>query len=154
MEFSGGTPSSLQRSGKRSPIEINQRKELDLSIKRARVYAEEIMAIVYEPLLVLDAELRIISANRPFYAAFQITPGEAGGKPIYALKDGQWDIPRLRTLLEEILPGEGEVGGFLVEHDLPGIGHQVMRINARTLHSEVRPDRILLVIAGAVDQPL
>ena len=125
-----------------------------MSIKRARVYAEEIMAIVYEPLLVLDAELRIISANRPFYAAFQITPGEAGGKPIYALKDGQWDIPRLRTLLVEILSGEGEVGGFLVEHDLPGIGHQVMRINARTLHSEVRPDRILLAIEGAVDQPL
>ncbi len=135
-------------------IDINQRKELESSIKRVRAYAEEIMAVVYEPLLVLDAELRVISANRPFYAAFQITPGEVGGKPIYALKDGQWDIPRLRTLFEEILPGEGEVEGFLVEHDLPGIGHRVMRINARTLHSEVGPDRILLAIESAVDQPL
>ncbi|NLM29783.1 MAG: chemotaxis protein CheB [Methanomicrobiales archaeon] len=135
-------------------VDINRRKELESSIERARVYAEEIMAVVCEPLLVLDGELRVISANRPFYAAFQVPPGEAGGKSIYALKDGQWDIPRLRILLEEILPGEGEVEGFLVEHDLPGIGHRVMRINARIVRSEVGSDRILLAIEDATGSPL
>ncbi|NLZ29294.1 MAG: PAS domain-containing protein, partial [Methanomicrobiales archaeon] len=133
-------------------IDINRFKELESSIRQARAYAEEVMAVIHEPLLVLDAELRIISANRSFYAAFGVTPGEAEGTRIYALQDRQWDIPRLHSLFEEALSGQGVIEGFLVEHDFPGVGHRVMRFGARTLHSEAGPDRALLAIEIVTDR--
>ncbi len=133
-------------------IDINRFKELESSIRQARAYAEEVMAVIHEPLLVLDAELRIISANRSFYAAFGVTPGEAEGTRIYALQDRRWDTSRLRSLLEEVLPGQGAIEGFLVEHDFPGIGNRVMRFGARTLHSEVGPDWTLLAIEIVTDR--
>ncbi len=121
-------------------------KEMESSLKEARRYADSLIAITHEPLMVLDAELRVISANRSFYAMFKATPEETEGKLVYTLGNQQWNILRLRNLLEEILPGQAKLDGFLVEHDFPGIGHKVMRLNARTLHSEFGPDRILLAI--------
>ncbi|NLM29782.1 MAG: PAS domain-containing protein [Methanomicrobiales archaeon] len=127
-------------------------KEMEVSLEEARRYAENLIAIVHEPLLVLDSELRVISANSSFYAAFQVTPEETEGRLIYTLGNQQWNIPRLRGLLEEILPGQTELDGFLVEHDFPVIGHRVMRLNARALCSEVGPGRILLAIEDVTDQ--
>ncbi len=135
-------------------VDINRFKDLRSSIMEARAHAGEVMAVVCEPMLVLDAELRVISANQAFYAAFRITPRETEGKLIYSLQDRKWDIPRLHTLLEEVLPGEREIEGFLVEHDFPGIGHRVMRLNARKFHTESGPDRILLAIGDAADRSL
>ena len=121
-------------------------KKMKDSLEEARMYADSLVAIVHEPLLVLDADLRIISANRSFYTMFRTTRDETEGNLIYALGNQQWNIPRLRSLLEEILPQQTKLDGFLVEHDFPVIGHRVMRLNARMLHSDTGPERILLAI--------
>ena len=134
-------------------IDISQSRDLESSIRRARACAEEVMAAVHEPLLVLDDNHRVVSANRSFYTTFGITREEAEGNLIYALQDRQWDIPRLHELLEEILPKQGEIEDFLVEHDFPGVGHRVMRFNARALPPDAGPDRILLAVGGSIDRP-
>ncbi len=76
----------------------------ELAAEEACRYAESIVETVREPLLVLDGELKIISANRSFYRIFKVTPGETIGSFIYDLGNKQWDIPKLRVLLEETLP--------------------------------------------------
>ena len=76
----------------------------ELVAEEASRYAESIVETVREPLLVIDADLKIISANRNFYRTFKVTPGETIGSFIYDLGNKQWDIPKLRDLLEEVLP--------------------------------------------------
>ena len=82
--------------------DITDRKEAEQQRQRARVYAENIVETVREPLLILDREFRVVSANRSFYATFQVTPDETENKPIYELGDKQWDIPTLH-LLQQII---------------------------------------------------
>jgi phosphoserine phosphatase RsbU/P len=108
-------------------------------------YAQDIVDTVREPLLILDTTLRVRSANRAFYQAFRVSPGETEGRLIYELGNGQWDIPALRTLLEDIVPESSVFDDFELEHDFPAIGRRVMLLNARKL----RPGRHaeLLVLA-------
>jgi len=94
-------------------------------------YAEDIIAAVPVSLLILDADLRVISANRSFYQTFKVTPEETLGQLIYELGNRQWDIPRLRDLLEHILPEHTAIEGFEVTHDFPSIGRRAMILNAR-----------------------
>ena len=103
-------------------------KRVEAEIQQARSYAENIVETVREPLLVLDGDLKIISANRSFYQTFKETPSETLGKLVYDLGNRQWDIPRLRMLLEEILPKRTHFSNFEVEHDFPTIGHKIMRL--------------------------
>ena len=135
-------------------IDISQIKALESSIRQAYAYAEDIIAVIHEPLVVLDADLRVVSANRPFYATFQVTPEEAEGALIYIIRDRQWDIPGLHDLLEEDLSGQAEIEGFLVEHHFPGLGHRVMLLNARKVRSDAGPDRILLAIEDVSDRSI
>ncbi|MDO9579495.1 MAG: PAS domain-containing protein [Bacteroidales bacterium] len=103
----------------------------ELAAEEARRYAESIVGTVREPLLVLDADLKIISANRNFYRTFKVTPGETISSFIYDLGDKQWDIPKLRELLEEVLPEKETFDDFEVTHDFQDIGHKIMLLNAR-----------------------
>ena len=98
-----------------------------------------------EPLLVLDRELRVIAASRSFYETFQVAREETQGRLLYTLGDGQWDIPALRTLLDEVLPQEWVLEGFEVEHDFPKIGRRIMLLNARTVISEANAHTALLL---------
>src|SRR6266478_2208044 len=84
--------------------------------------AQSIVDTVREPLLVLDADLRVKRANRSFYQTFQVSPEESENSLLYDLGNRQWDIPRLRTLLEEILPQNTVFNDFEVVHDFPSIG--------------------------------
>ena len=84
-----------------------------------------------DPLLVIDEDLKILWANRSFFEFFQVKPENTMGKEIFAIGNGQWDIPKLRKLLDEILQKETVINDFEVEHDFPIIGHKVMKINAR-----------------------
>jgi PAS domain S-box-containing protein len=116
-------------------------------VQRARIYAENIIETMREPLLVLDADLKILSANRSFYATFEVKPGETLGSYIYDLGNRQWDIPRLRLLLENILPQNTHFDDFEVEHDFPSIGHKIMILNARQIYrKEIGRRMILLAI--------
>ncbi len=111
------------------------------------VLAQAIVETVREPLLVLNGDLRIRSANRSFYSTFDASPEETVGRPLYELGDRQWDIPRLRELLERILPEDDQFHNFEVEHDFPNIGHKTMLVNARRLRQlNGGPELILLAI--------
>jgi len=117
------------------------------TVQEAREYAESIVATVREPLLVLDADLRVVSASRSFYQIFEVTPGETEGQRIYELGNCQWDIPQLRKMLEEILLESSTFDGFEVEHDFPAIGRKTMLLNARRIYKEAnRAQFILLAI--------
>jgi PAS domain S-box-containing protein len=116
-------------------------------IQEARRYAENIVETVREPLLVLDGDLKIISANRSFYRTFKVTPSNTLGRLVYDLGNRQWDIPRLRILLEEILPKKTHFGRFEVEHDFPNVGHKIMRLNARQIHQKVTGKKMILLAA-------
>lgn len=97
-------------------------------------YIKTVVDVVREPILILDKELRVVAANESFYKTFQVEPRDTQNKIIYKLGNGQWDIPALRTLLENILPKNTFFKGFEVTHDFLSIGHKVMILNARQIH--------------------
>ena len=100
-------------------------------------FAQDVFDTVREPLLVLDAALRVRSANTSFYQTFRVSAEETENRLIYELGNGQWDIPALRTLLEDIVPASSVFNDFVLEHDFPEIGRRVMLLNARKLHDEL-----------------
>src|SRR3990170_6592120 len=108
-------------------------------------YALNIVDTVREPLLILDTTLRVRSANRAFYQTFQVSPEETVDRLIYELGNGQWDIPDLRRLLEDIVPKSSVFDDFELEHTFPVIGRRVMLLNARRL--QAGPARGTLVLA-------
>ena len=105
-------------------------------VEDASAFAQAIVDTVREPLIVLDHDLRVIAASRAFYMKFKVNRDETQGKLLYALGDGQWDIPRLRLLLERIVPEQGVMEDYEVEHDFPGIGQCTMLLNARKVFYE------------------
>ena len=111
-------------------------REQFTAIADAWALAQGIVDTVREPVLVLDNELRVIAASRSFYSAFKVEPIDTQGRLLYALGDGQWDIPKLRVLLEKIIPEKGVMEGYEVEHEFPGLGHRTMRLNARQVFYE------------------
>jgi two-component sensor histidine kinase len=111
-------------------------REQFTAIADAWALAQGIVDTVREPVLVLDNELRVIAASRSFYSAFMVRPNDTQGRLLYALGDGQWDIPKLRVLLEKIIPEKGVMEGYEVEHEFPGLGHRTMRLNARQVFYE------------------
>jgi len=120
---------------------------------RALDYFQNIVETVREPLVVLDSDLRVQEASRSFYRTFRVTREETEGRHIYELGDRQWDIPSLRTLLEEILPERTQFDGFEVEHEFPRVGRRVILLNARQIVTEGRSSTmILLAIEDITDR--
>jgi PAS domain S-box-containing protein len=112
------------------------------TVQDALAYAESIIDTVRDPLLVLDADLRVRSASRSFYEDFGVKPEETEGQLVYELGNGQWDIPELRTLLESVLRENDSFRDFEVTHHFEGIGSRRMLLNARKVrrpgsHSEL-----------------
>ena len=107
------------------------------TLRRAREYAESIVATVRESLLVLDGNLRVQSASRSFYATFQVTPEETEGRFLYELGGGRpWNIPELRRLLEEVSLQDNVLNGYEVEQEFEDIGRKTMMLNARQLFQQ------------------
>jgi two-component system CheB/CheR fusion protein len=100
---------------------------------RAQRLAEAIVDAVSEPLLVIESALQVVSANRSFYQHFRVAPEDTVGRKVYELGDGQWDIPALRQLLEDLLPQKRALDGYVVEHDFPGLGPRRVVLNARRI---------------------
>jgi len=128
-------------------LDITQMKKAELVVHAAQRFAASIVQTVREPLLVLDDQLRVVSANQSFYRAFQVTPREVEQQLLYHLCHGAWDIPDLRRLLEEILPNRTSFQDFVVDGMFPHIGRKVLVLNGRRLEQEaVQPARILLAM--------
>src|SRR5579872_2941163 len=122
-------------------------------LQRALAYAENIIATLREPFVVLDKSLRVRTANAAFYRGFHASKKETEGRLLYELGDGQWDIPQLRTLLPEVLSNSHPVEDFEVEHAFPAIGQRAMLLNARRFPPESdEPDLILLAIEDVTDR--
>src|ERR1700685_2141947 len=109
-------------------------------------YALNIVDTVREPLLILDATLRVRSANRAFYQTFQVSSEETENRLIYELGNGQWDIPDLRTLLEDVVPKSSVFNDFELEHTFPVIGRRVMLLNARKLQAGHHGELLVLAM--------
>lgn len=88
-----------------------------------RALSQAIVDTLPEPLLILDNDLRVVVASRAYYLAFKVGRQDVQGRPVYALGNGQWDIPELRRLLEEILTKQTTIEAYDVEHDYPELGH-------------------------------
>jgi two-component sensor histidine kinase len=125
---------------------INFREQFT-NVADACALAQSIVDTVREPVIVLDKGLRVIAASRSFYMAFEVSPEETQGQLLYALGDGQWDIPKLRLLLERIIPEHGAMEDYEVEHEFPHLGVRVMLLNARQVfYKEGAETTILLGI--------
>jgi PAS domain S-box-containing protein len=125
----------------------------EAGLRDALAFANAIVGTVREPLLVLDGGLRIITASRAFYQTFGGTSEDTQGQFLYDLGDSQWNIPALRTLLEEVLPQEKSFQDFEVVHDFPSLGHRVMLLNARKLWREGNhTERVLLAIEDITER--
>src|SRR6266550_3185819 len=109
-------------------------------------FAQNIVDTVREPLLMLDTTLRVQSANRAFYQTFHVSPEETENHLIYELGNGQWDIPDLRTLLEDVVPKSSVFNDFELEHTFPVIGRRVMLLNARKLQAGHHGELLVLAM--------
>lgn len=115
------------------------------NLEDANILAQAIVNTIPEPFLVLDAGLRVVSASRSFCDTFKVDAEDTRGRLLYALGDGQWDIPALRALLETIIPDRVAMDGFEVEHDFPRIGTKTMLLNARkVVYADSKDITILL----------
>ena len=111
-------------------------------------FAQDIFDTAREPLLLLDAGLRVHSANSSFYRTFQVSPPETENRHLYTLGNGQWGLPALRTLLEDIVPDGSSFNDFVLDEEFPGIGRRVMLLNARKL----QPEFVLLAMEDVTDR--
>jgi two-component system CheB/CheR fusion protein len=125
--------------------ETLKHKRVEQALTELREYAENIVATVREPLVVLDADLRVVSANHSFYEVFAVKHEETEGQFVYDLAKRQWNIPRLRELLEEIIPENNTFEGFRLEHEFPTIGQRIMLLNARRIPTETDKTRLILL---------
>jgi two-component system CheB/CheR fusion protein len=114
----------------------------------AKGLAEATVDAVREPLLVLDGKLQVTRANRAFYRSFGVLPAETIGRRVYELGGGQWDIPKLRELLDRVMQEDRTFEDFEVHHSFPATGERVMMLNARRIEqaSGTEPAMILLAI--------
>lgn len=114
-------------------------------------YIKTVVDVIHEPMLILDKNFRVMVANEPFYKTFHVQPKDTENKIVYDLGNGQWNIPALKKLLEDIFPRDTFFRGFEVTHEFPSIGRKVMILNARQIHSDKksakdRPPIILLAM--------
>src|SRR5881398_1918143 len=115
-------------------------------------YALNIVDTVREPLLILDTTLRVRSANRAFYQTFHVSSEETENRLIYELGNGQWDIPDLRTLLEDVVPKSSVFNDFELEHTFPVIGRRVMLLNARRLQAGHHGELLVLAMEDVTER--
>ncbi len=120
-------------------------------------YIKTVVDVMREPILILDKNLCVIAASEPFYAKFEASPMETEKKPVQELGNGQWNIPALIKLLEDIIPNRTSFKGFEVAHDFPIVGRKVVILNGREIHIEENlkqakfPPIILLIIEDVTD---
>ena len=113
--------------------DVTELKNLEQQAQQAKIYAENIVATVQEPLLVLDDNLRVQSANCAFYDLFQVDAGSTIGLLIFELGSANWENPELRRRLTELLPEHTTMEDFQVEKEFPKIGHKAILLNARRI---------------------
>jgi signal transduction histidine kinase/ActR/RegA family two-component response regulator len=124
-----------------------QAQKAEGALAKALAYGDDIIATLREPFLVLDHDLRVKTANRSFYDMFHVSKEETESRFVYDLGNGQWDIPGLRKLLDQVLSRSQFIHDFEVEHSFPALGQKIMLLNARPFPPDSRhPELILLAV--------
>ena len=116
-----------------------------LGVQDVGALAQAIVDTVDEPLVVLDSQLRVITASRSFYLKFQVNRQNTQGRLLYDLGEGQWNIAELKMLLEKVLPEHGVVEAYEVDREFPGLGRRTMRLSARKVFYEGNPHATILL---------
>jgi len=127
-------------------------KAIEQQLKDERDFAESIIGTIREPLLVLDKDLRVVSASRSFYDTFKVKEKDTEGKLVYRLGNGQWNIPALKTLLTNILPKKSIFQGYEIEHEFKTIGKKNMILNAKELKRANGKSRLILLAIGDITE--
>ncbi|HEY9887286.1 MAG TPA: CheR family methyltransferase [Candidatus Obscuribacterales bacterium] len=135
-------------------VDIDGLKRSAEQLRQARDFADAIVQTVREALVVLTADLRVVTANRQFYELFHASAEITEQRSIFELGNGQWDIPQLRSLLQELLPQNQQIDDFEVTHDFEDVGRKYLRLNARKMVQANGEDLILLAIEDDSDRPL
>lgn len=125
--------------------DVTRRERERAELEGQKELAEKIFDAARDPLLVLGWDLRVKAANETFYTNFRADRADTEGRLVYQLGNGQWNIPRLRELLETVLPENDSFDDFVVEHDFQEIGHRAMLLNAR------RIDHLQLILLAIED---
>jgi two-component system, chemotaxis family, CheB/CheR fusion protein len=133
-------------------VEIDILKHSADQIREARDYAEAIIQTVRESLIVLNTDFQVVTANQRFYDTFQVSPSATEQCRIFDLGNGQWNIPRLRSLLEDLLPQNTQIQDFEVEHNFERIGRKKMLLNAHRMPPLEGRQLILLSIEDVSDR--
>jgi two-component system, chemotaxis family, CheB/CheR fusion protein len=118
-------------------VDINEIKRTLFRVKEAYDYANDIVETVREPLIILGAGMKVITANRSFYETFRVKPEETEGRYIYDLGNGQWNIPDLRQRLQNVLSEKKSFSDYEVSIEFPDIGRRTMILNAREIREDV-----------------
>jgi two-component system CheB/CheR fusion protein len=126
-------------------VDVTAQKHMQRELADVRMLSEGIVETLREPLLILDSDLRAVMANRAFYETFRVTGEETAKRRVYDLGNRQWDIPKLRELLENILPKNTQFNDFEVTHDFPDIGKKTMVLNARRVMQEGKGTEMILL---------
>jgi PAS domain-containing protein len=126
--------------------DITEQEQATALLEAEKIYVAKIVDSSRDALLILDFDLRVKSANETFYTTFKVDPADTEGRMVYELGNGQWDIPKLRHLLENVLPDDDAFDNYEVEHDFEDLGHRTMMLNAR------RVDHMQLILLAIEDQ--
>lgn len=125
---------------------MDQKKKFnDLDIEDALKYTEDIINVMHDPLIILYEDLTVALASSSFYQVFKVNSEKTEGKFIYDLGNGQWDIPKLRKLLEEILPNTTSFDDYEIEHDFPYIGRRIVLLNARRIYLQANHTKLIII---------
>lgn len=116
-----------------------------------REFAEAVLDTVRQPMLALDRNLAVQFINPAFCRAFKVSAQEALGTSLYKLGDGRWDVPTLRRLIEQVLAREGSVSDFEVQHEVPGLGHQRLRLSARRVDYSAGKQQLTLLAIETIE---
>jgi two-component system CheB/CheR fusion protein len=126
-------------------VDIDSLKRSAADVREARDLAEAVVQTVRHPLLVLDAQLRVKTANRAFYDQFQTRPDLTENRFLYSLGAGEWNVPKLRELLENLLPRDTRFDGFEIDVEVPGSTVKRLVLNACQLSSDGPQSRLILL---------
>jgi two-component system CheB/CheR fusion protein len=134
-------------------VDITARKRLQLDVEKAQKFAQDIVETVREPLVVLNGDFNVVSANESFYRKFNLTAQLTERRFFFELNTGQWDVPELRRLLEQVLSVDRTFDNFMMEQDSPDLDHIILLLNGRRIHRGAQDgDLILLAFEDVTDR--
>jgi len=134
-------------------VDIDLIKSSAQAISEGRAFADALINTMHQPVLLLDGDLSVQAANQAFLHEFNVNAEETLNHRVYSLGNGQWDIPKLRTLLEDILPQNSSFEGFEVEHNFPRLGRRKMKLDARRLLLKGNKHSLVLLSFGDLTKP-